>query len=139
MRPICADCGVIPACGDIDSCAHAPCQSKTPISHWTAGRFCDGCFGGGAGGMSQGLRVLVLESNRSLTQGQMWPRDDARQGLELRRLINRQIKRLRTLENPPDMDAGAAIGIWPGRSRRRGASVRMDRERHFGPLSDPAE
>src|SRR5262245_63732673 len=52
--------GLIPACGDIDSCAHAPCQSKTPISHWTAGRFCDGCLGGGAGGMSQGLRVLVL-------------------------------------------------------------------------------
>src|SRR5262245_39730629 len=24
--------GLIPACGDIDSCAHAPCQSKTPIS-----------------------------------------------------------------------------------------------------------
>src|SRR5262249_8191366 len=40
---------VIPACGDIDSCAHAPCQSKTPISHWTAGRFCDGCLGGGRG------------------------------------------------------------------------------------------
>src|SRR5215813_14817964 len=36
--------GLIPACGDIDSCAHAPCQSKTPISHWTAGRFCDGCL-----------------------------------------------------------------------------------------------
>jgi hypothetical protein len=29
------------------------------ISHWTAGRFCDGCLGGGAGSMSQGLRVLV--------------------------------------------------------------------------------
>src|SRR6516165_7764579 len=40
---------VIPACGDIDSCAHVPCQSKTPISHWTAGCFCDGCLGGGAG------------------------------------------------------------------------------------------
>src|SRR5262245_42892126 len=26
---------LIPACGDIDSCAHVPCQSKTPISHWT--------------------------------------------------------------------------------------------------------
>jgi hypothetical protein len=50
---------IILACGDIDSCAHAPCQSKTPISHWTAGRFCDGCLGGGAGSMSQGLRVLV--------------------------------------------------------------------------------
>jgi len=24
---------LILACGDIDSCAHAPCQSKTPISH----------------------------------------------------------------------------------------------------------
>src|SRR5207244_7765474 len=54
--------GLIPACGDIDSYAHAPCQSKTPISHWTAGRFCDGCLGGGAGSMSQGLRVLVLLS-----------------------------------------------------------------------------
>src|SRR5262249_23047775 len=51
---------LIPACGDIDSCAHAPCQSKAPISHWTAGRFCDGCLGGGAGSMSQGLRVLVI-------------------------------------------------------------------------------
>jgi hypothetical protein len=28
--------GLIPACGDIDSCAHALCQSKRPISHWTA-------------------------------------------------------------------------------------------------------
>src|SRR5262249_29101474 len=56
---------LIPACGDIDSCAHAPCQSKAPISHWTAGRFCDGCLGGGAGSMSQGLRVLVL----ALTSG----------------------------------------------------------------------
>src|SRR5262245_28856832 len=50
----------IPACGDIDSCAHAPCRGKTPISPWTAGRFCNGCLGGGAGSMSQGLRVLVL-------------------------------------------------------------------------------
>ena len=24
-------------------------RSKTPISHWTAGRFCNGCLGGGAG------------------------------------------------------------------------------------------
>src|SRR6185295_3875938 len=39
--------GLIPACGDIDSCAHAPCQRKTPISRWTAGRFCEGCLGGG--------------------------------------------------------------------------------------------
>jgi hypothetical protein len=31
-----------------------------PISPWTAGRFCNGCLGGGAGSMSQGLRVLVL-------------------------------------------------------------------------------
>src|SRR5262249_42375213 len=52
----------IPACGDIDSCAHALCQSKTPIFHWTAGCFCDGCLGGGAGSMSQGLRVLVLDA-----------------------------------------------------------------------------
>src|SRR5262245_51008699 len=51
---------VIPACGDIDSCAHAPCRGKTPISPWTAGRFCNGCLGGGAGSMSQGLRVLIL-------------------------------------------------------------------------------
>src|SRR5215468_12460734 len=50
---------LIPACGDIDSCAHAPCRGKTPISPWTAGRFCNGCLGGGAGSMSQGLRVLV--------------------------------------------------------------------------------
>ena len=34
---------LIPACGDIDSCAGAPSQSNTPISHWTAGRFCNGC------------------------------------------------------------------------------------------------
>jgi len=42
-----------------------PCSvsSKPPISHWTAGRFCDGCLGGGAGSMSQGLRVLVLVPN----------------------------------------------------------------------------
>src|SRR5262245_924244 len=59
-RPVQRIGHIIPACGDIDSCAHAPCQSKTPISHWTAGRFCDGCLGGGAGSMSQGLRVLVL-------------------------------------------------------------------------------
>jgi hypothetical protein len=37
-------------------------SSKPPISHWTAGRFCDGCLGGGAGSMSLGLRVLVLQS-----------------------------------------------------------------------------
>jgi hypothetical protein len=43
------ECRIIPACGDIDSCAHAPCQSKTPISHWTAGGFCDGCLGGWRG------------------------------------------------------------------------------------------
>jgi len=40
-------------------------RSKTPISHWTAGRFCNGCLGGGAGSMSQGLRVLVLEGRNS--------------------------------------------------------------------------
>jgi hypothetical protein len=51
---------LLAACGDIDSCAHAPCQSRTPISHWTAGRFCNGCLGG-AGSISQGLRVLALD------------------------------------------------------------------------------
>src|SRR5215813_14565704 len=50
---------LIPACGDIDSCAHVPCQSKIATSHWTARRFCNGCLGGGAGSLSQGLRVLV--------------------------------------------------------------------------------
>src|SRR5262245_44247857 len=29
-------------------------RNKTPISHWTAGHFCNGCLGGGAGGMSSG-------------------------------------------------------------------------------------
>jgi hypothetical protein len=31
-----------------------------PISHWTTVGFCNGCPGGAARSMSQGLRVLVL-------------------------------------------------------------------------------
>src|SRR5215831_19845490 len=62
---------LIPACGDIDSCAHALCQSKPPISHWTAGRFCDGYLGGGAGSMSQGLRVLVLARKSVRQRGRL--------------------------------------------------------------------
>ena len=37
---------VRPACEDIDSCAYAPCRSKTSISHWIVGRFCNCCLGG---------------------------------------------------------------------------------------------
>src|SRR6516164_7331484 len=58
----------IPACGDIDSCAHVPCQSKTPISHWTAGCFCDGCLGGGAGSMSSGSPSFSIISAISASQ-----------------------------------------------------------------------
>jgi hypothetical protein len=58
-RPLVAR-GLIPACGDIDFMRACSVSSEPPISHWTAGRFCDGCLGGGAGSMSQGLRVLVL-------------------------------------------------------------------------------
>src|SRR5262249_35513837 len=59
---------VIPACGDIDSCALVPCQSKTPISHWTAGCFCDGCLGGGAGSMSSGSPSFSIISAISASQ-----------------------------------------------------------------------
>jgi hypothetical protein len=37
-----AQLALIPACGDIDSCAHVPCQSKIATSHWTVRRFCNG-------------------------------------------------------------------------------------------------
>src|SRR5215831_5941486 len=53
---------------DIDSCAHAPCQSKTRISHWTAGCFCDGCLGGGAGSMSSGSPSFSIISAISASQ-----------------------------------------------------------------------
>jgi hypothetical protein len=39
------------------ACSVSETDSHIPL---TAGRFCDGCLGNGAGGMSQGLRVLVL-------------------------------------------------------------------------------
>src|SRR5262249_30754213 len=63
---------LIPDCGDIDSCADAPCQSNTPTSHWTAGRFCNGCPDGARAarvGISEfwyklGEVVMILDLHR---------------------------------------------------------------------------
>jgi hypothetical protein len=43
--------------------------SQAPVSHWITVRFCNGCPGGAHAGMSQGLRVLVLERHQ-LTEAQ---------------------------------------------------------------------
>jgi hypothetical protein len=51
---------LIPDCGDTDSSAAPSALSMAPISHWTTVGFCNGCPGGAARSMSQGLRVLVL-------------------------------------------------------------------------------
>src|SRR5215471_14769849 len=51
--------GIIPDCGDTDSSAAPSALSMAPISHWTTVGFCNGCPGGAARSMSQGLRVLV--------------------------------------------------------------------------------
>jgi hypothetical protein len=59
--------GIIPDCGDTDSSAAPSALSMAPISHWTTVGFCNGCPGGAARSMSQGLRVLVLEA-RTLKQ-----------------------------------------------------------------------
>jgi hypothetical protein len=48
---------LMPPCGDIDSCAHAPCQSRTALSHWTAGRFCNDCPGGAPGSSASGFSI----------------------------------------------------------------------------------
>jgi NAD(P)-dependent dehydrogenase (short-subunit alcohol dehydrogenase family) len=58
MRQVNVD-GVIPDCGDTDSSAAPSALSMAPLSHWTTVGFCNGCPGGAARGMSQGLRVLV--------------------------------------------------------------------------------
>src|SRR5262245_42569627 len=50
---------LIPDCGDTDSSAAPSALSMPPISHWTTVGFCNGCPGGAARSMSQGLRVLV--------------------------------------------------------------------------------
>src|SRR5215471_21275045 len=50
---------LIPDCGDTDSSAAPSALSMAPISHWTTVGFCNGCPGGAARSMSQGLRVLV--------------------------------------------------------------------------------
>src|SRR5215471_15465931 len=54
--------GIRPDCGDTDSSAAPSALSMAPISHWTTVGFCNGCPGGAARSMSQGLRVLVLEN-----------------------------------------------------------------------------
>src|SRR5262245_43283618 len=50
---------LIPDCGDTDPSAAPSALSMPPISHWTTVGFCNGCPGGAARSMSQGLRVLV--------------------------------------------------------------------------------
>src|SRR5215831_19833334 len=55
---------LIPDCGDTDSSAAPSALSMAPISHWTTVGFCNGCPGGAARSMSQGLRVLVLARSR---------------------------------------------------------------------------
>src|SRR5262245_2310943 len=46
-----------------------------PISHWTTVGFCNGCPGGAARSMSQGLRVLVyVLLKRKMLMQAGWPR-----------------------------------------------------------------
>src|SRR5262245_16058943 len=60
LCPFVGSFALIPDCGDTDSSAAPSALSMPPISHWTTVGFCNGCPGGAARSMSQGLRVLVL-------------------------------------------------------------------------------
>jgi transposase len=60
--------GFIPDCGDTDSSAPPSALSMAPISHWTTVGFCNGCPGGAARSMSQGLRTRRQATRRNFPE-----------------------------------------------------------------------